>query len=386
MSSSESSLDTDSQEGHPEQEGDGKHFNICSFCGGNKHEAWECTKSIADLRTQFTEIGACYSIKTTTALHLQTPSYIPPVSPHNLIQECLYSDPWKVLIACLLLNRTSGSQARPALLYLLGKFPTPYDMINANDVDIAEIVRPLGLWKKRTATLKRFSQEYISLEWTLPSELFGVGKYAEDAYKIFCCGKWQEVVPEDHKLNDYHNYLKEINSLKKEEKTEESDKENVVNCSNRESKVQTSNTTEINITTKSSSRQKIKEEKRSRDPQPNTAKSKTKKIKQNTTSPFFTFGSKPKEVIVIEDDENGDTENNNTNHNPTPNNSSNDIKDNNVIVIDSDQEEDEGVVVIENPVFGKFSSSQESLLGTAILGLTLTSPIFTTPLSNSHTM
>lgn len=32
----------------------------------------------------------------------------PPASPYGLIEEILYEDPWKLLVACMLLNVTSG--------------------------------------------------------------------------------------------------------------------------------------------------------------------------------------------------------------------------------------------------------------------------------------
>ena len=34
----------------------------------------------------------------------------PPASPYGLIEEILYEDPWKLLVACMLLNVTSGLQ------------------------------------------------------------------------------------------------------------------------------------------------------------------------------------------------------------------------------------------------------------------------------------
>lgn len=34
----------------------------------------------------------------------------PPASPYGLIEEMLYEDPWKLLVACMLLNVTSGLQ------------------------------------------------------------------------------------------------------------------------------------------------------------------------------------------------------------------------------------------------------------------------------------
>ena len=41
-------------------------------------------------------------------------------------------------------------------------------------------------------------------------ELPGVGKYAADAYAIFCRGRWREVAPNDHALNAYHKWLGSI--------------------------------------------------------------------------------------------------------------------------------------------------------------------------------
>ena len=34
----------------------------------------------------------------------------PPASPYGLLEEVLYEDPWKLLVACMLLNVTSGLQ------------------------------------------------------------------------------------------------------------------------------------------------------------------------------------------------------------------------------------------------------------------------------------
>ena len=36
----------------------------------------------------------------------------PPASPFFLIEEVLYNDPWKLLVACMLLNKTTGKAVR----------------------------------------------------------------------------------------------------------------------------------------------------------------------------------------------------------------------------------------------------------------------------------
>lgn len=52
-------------------------------------------------------------------------NWIPPKSPFNLIQETLFHDPWKLLIATIFLNRTSGAKAIPVLWEFFKKFPSP---------------------------------------------------------------------------------------------------------------------------------------------------------------------------------------------------------------------------------------------------------------------
>ena len=43
-----------------------------------------------------------------TPRHLDYPDFVPPSSPYGLVQEKLYQDPWKLLIATIFLNRTNG--------------------------------------------------------------------------------------------------------------------------------------------------------------------------------------------------------------------------------------------------------------------------------------
>ena len=51
--------------------------------------------------------------------------WIPPKSPFNLIQESLFHDPWKLLIATIFLNRTTGGKAIPVMWEFFKRFPNP---------------------------------------------------------------------------------------------------------------------------------------------------------------------------------------------------------------------------------------------------------------------
>lgn len=40
--------------------------------------------------------------------HLEYPDFTPPSSPYDLVQETLWKEPWKLLVATIFLNRTTG--------------------------------------------------------------------------------------------------------------------------------------------------------------------------------------------------------------------------------------------------------------------------------------
>ncbi|XP_057562638.1 methyl-CpG-binding domain protein 4 isoform X2 [Hippopotamus amphibius kiboko] len=133
--------------------------------------------------------------------------WTPPRSPFNLVQETLFHDPWKLLIATIFLNRTSGKMAIPVLWKFLEKYPSAEVTRTADWRDVSEFLKPLGLYDLRAKTIIKFSDEYVTKQWRYPIELHGIGKYGNDSYRIFCVNEWKQVHPEDHKLNKYHDWL-----------------------------------------------------------------------------------------------------------------------------------------------------------------------------------
>ncbi|NXW84145.1 MBD4 protein, partial [Alopecoenas beccarii] len=135
--------------------------------------------------------------------------WTPPRSPFNLVQETLFHDPWKLLIATIFLNKTSGKMAIPVLWEFFKKYPSPEITRAADWKEMSELLKPLGLYALRAKTIIKFSDEYLSKRWRYPIELHGIGKYGNDSYRIFCVNEWKEVQPQDHKLNVYHTWLRE---------------------------------------------------------------------------------------------------------------------------------------------------------------------------------
>ena len=105
---------------------------------------------------------------------------------------------------------TTHVQVRKVLTELFEKYPTADSMILADEVELRDIIRSLGFYNKRVKTLIRFSDEYLNKKWNTARELYGIGKYGDDAWHIFCVGDWKNVQPNDKALNKYHDWLWEI--------------------------------------------------------------------------------------------------------------------------------------------------------------------------------
>lgn len=133
--------------------------------------------------------------------------WTPPRSPFNLVQETLFHDPWKLLVATIFLNKTSGKVAIPVLWQFFERYPSAEVTREVDWKPMSELMKPLGLYELRAKILIRFSDEYLTKQWRYPIELHGIGKYGNDSYRIFCVGEWRQVTPEDHKLNKYHAWL-----------------------------------------------------------------------------------------------------------------------------------------------------------------------------------
>jgi len=132
----------------------------------------------------------------------------PPKSPIGMLQEDLWPDTWKILVACILHNQTARKQVDRVYPALFDRYPSARVMSEAEPGELAELLRPLGLYNRRSKSLIRFSQEFDSMDWHMPSELYACGEYADDCYKVFCLGDWERVVSDDGSLKRYIEWLK----------------------------------------------------------------------------------------------------------------------------------------------------------------------------------
>jgi methyl-CpG-binding domain protein 4 len=49
--------------------------------------------------------------------------------------------------------------------------------------------------------------DFLSKNWKYPIELYGIGKYGNDSYRLFCVNEWRIVQPDDILLSKYKDWL-----------------------------------------------------------------------------------------------------------------------------------------------------------------------------------
>ena len=118
-----------------------------------------------------------------------------------LLQEIYQPDGWKMLTCCMLLNLTNRNQVDVIRDELFKRYPTPKDMMNADESELAQLLQPLGLYNRRAKSLKKMSEGYVK-GFKSVDELYGIGQYAKDSWEIFQNNN-MNVKPTDKVLQEY---------------------------------------------------------------------------------------------------------------------------------------------------------------------------------------
>tara|TARA_R100000030_G_scaffold100105_2_gene92453 strand:+ start:2687 stop:3013 length:327 start_codon:yes stop_codon:yes gene_type:complete len=101
----------------------------------------------------------------------------------------------------MLLNLTNRKQVDTIRDELFKRYPTPKDMMNANQSELAELLQPLGLYNRRAKSLIKMSKGYVN-GFNSVDELYGIGQYAKDSWDIFQNNNFS-VKPTDKVLLEY---------------------------------------------------------------------------------------------------------------------------------------------------------------------------------------
>ena len=102
---------------------------------------------------------------------------------------------YEVIVSELLLQRTQAGTVERFLCAFLSRFPSWNDIADASEESLAEFLKPIGLWRRRAATLRLLAIELTKRDESFPEDrgdieaLPGVGQYVANAIELFCFGR-----------------------------------------------------------------------------------------------------------------------------------------------------------------------------------------------------
>ena len=127
-------------------------------------------------------------------------------SPYNYFQERYRDDGWRLLVVVMMLNQTNGKQVERVHKRFFERYPTPFHAKLSDPEEMAEILRPLGFYNRRSLAIKNMSSMFIHRKWEEPSELYGCGEYAQQSWDIVVNGILPES-PDDVSDKELKRYV-----------------------------------------------------------------------------------------------------------------------------------------------------------------------------------
>lgn len=120
----------------------------------------------------------------------------------DLMVQQQIDGPWQHMVGVIMLNLTGRKQVKKVLPQFLSKWPNPQSLLYATRNEIEEVIAPLGMKRVRAQRLYRMSEQFVDWNGDDASELYGIGKYGSDSYRIF----FKNEIPSDigdHELKRY---------------------------------------------------------------------------------------------------------------------------------------------------------------------------------------
>ena len=109
---------------------------------------------------------------------------------------------WQHMVGVICLNQTHRKQVKRILPDFFKRWPTHTSILQDTKEDVEEMIAPLGMRRVRSERIYRMSEQFESWNGEDATELYGIGKYGSDSYRLF----YKNEIPEnvgDHELKRY---------------------------------------------------------------------------------------------------------------------------------------------------------------------------------------
>jgi len=112
---------------------------------------------------------------------------------------------WQHMVGVICLNKTRREKVKKMLPSFFNEFPTAIHLLQSDKDKIAEMLKDLGMKHVRANRLWRMSQDYLGWDGEDATELFGIGKYGSDSYRIF----YKDEIPDNIQDSELKRYVRE---------------------------------------------------------------------------------------------------------------------------------------------------------------------------------
>ena len=112
---------------------------------------------------------------------------------------------WQHMVGVICLNQTGRKKVKKILPEFFKRFPTPEQIFESDRDTIAEMLKDLGMKNVRANRIWRMTCDFINWDGKDATELFGIGKYGSDSYKIF----YKNEIPDNIQDKELKRYVKE---------------------------------------------------------------------------------------------------------------------------------------------------------------------------------
>jgi endonuclease III len=113
---------------------------------------------------------------------------------------------WQHMVGVICLNQTYRKQVKEVLPQLFRRYPTPVAFIRGRQKTQENMLKPLGMWKVRAKRLRNMSIDFLTWDGKEASDLYGIGKYGSDSYKIF----YKNEIPKDVQDKELKKYIETL--------------------------------------------------------------------------------------------------------------------------------------------------------------------------------
>ena len=121
-----------------------------------------------------------------------------------MVQEQVRSV-WQHMVGVICLNQTGRKKVKKILPEFFKKFPDEFELLKSNKETIAEMLKDLGMKNVRAHRIWRMTEEYLEWDGEDATELFGIGKYGSDSYRIF----FKHEIPDNVQDKELKRYINE---------------------------------------------------------------------------------------------------------------------------------------------------------------------------------